>query len=355
MGEKSKKQTVGFLGGKFLPFHLGHVYFIVAASNMVDELYVILSSSKNRDKQLCEREGIKYISDEIRFSWIGEAVNNLNNIKLIRIEDDQWDENYDWDSGADMIKKAIGKPIDFVFSSETTYNEHFKRNYPNAKHVIIDAGRNVVSISGTNLRKNLYTHWDKLPEYVRKNFVKKVVIVGTESSGKSTLAKKLAKLYNTNFVEEVGRKYCDKYSNHLTKEMFNLIAMEHFMEQEEKATNSDKVLFVDTEAVVTQFYLNKYFPGEKFPLIEEIIKIQNYDLVLYLEPDIEWVDDGLRFEREAEIRRQNNEEMKKMFSERGINFVSISGDYAERFNKARKLVDGLFLKHVDGNGGENVQ
>lgn len=338
----AKNKTVGFLGGKFLPFHLGHVYFIVAASNMVDELYIILSSSKNRDKQLCEREGIKYIPSEVRFSWIGEAVNNLDNIKLIHIEDDQWDENYDWDTGADMIKKAIGKPIDYVFSSEENYEEHFKKNYPNSKHIVIDAGRDVVSISGTELRKNLYSHWDKLPEYVRKYFVKKVAVVGTESCGKSTLVKKLAKLYNTNFVEEVGRRYCDKYSNRLTKEMFNLIAMEHFLEQERMTVNSDKVIFVDTEATVTQFYLGKYFPGQKSDLIEELIKLQNYDLVIFLEPDVEWVDDGLRVDREESIRKKNDEEMKNMFKERGINFVIVKGDYNERFNTARKLVDNLF-------------
>jgi len=337
-----KTKTIGFLGGKFLPFHLGHVYFIVAASNMVDELYIILSSSKNRDKQLCERDGIKYIPDKVRFSWIGEAVNNLDNVKLVQIEDDQWDENYDWDTGADMIKKAIGKPIDFVFSSETSYDEHFKRNYPNAKHIVIDAGRDVVDISGTELRKNLYKNLDKLPPYVRKYFIKKVLIIGTESCGKSTLVKKLAKLYNTTFVEEIGRNYCNKYSDCLTKEMFPLIAMEHFLEQEEKATHSNRVLFVDTDATITQFYLNKYFPGEKSDLIEEIIKLQNYDLVIFLEPDVRWVDDGLRNEGEEEIRKKNNEEMKKMFRDRGINFISINGDYTERFDKSRKLVDDLF-------------
>jgi HTH-type transcriptional repressor of NAD biosynthesis genes len=199
-----------------------------------------------------------------------------------------------------------------------------------------------VNISGTELRKNLYSHWDKLPEYVRKYFVKKVVIVGTESCGKSTLAKKLAKLYNTNFVEEVGRRYCEKYSNRLTKEMFNLIAMEHFLEQEEKTTHSSKLIIIDTEAIITQFYLNKYFEGEKSDLIEEIIKIQNYDLVIFLEPDIAWINDGLRSEGEKGIREKNNEQMKQMFKERGISFVTITGNYDERFNKARVLIDKLF-------------
>jgi len=335
-------ETIGFMGGKFLPLHVGHIYAIVAASNKVDKLYVILSSSKNRDKELCERDGIKYIPDEVRFSWIGEAVNNLENVELIHIEDDQWDENYDWDTGADMIKKAIGKPIDFVFSSETSYDEHFRKNYPNSKHIIIDAGREVVNISGTELRKDLYKNWDKLPEYVRKYFVKKVVIVGTESCGKSTLVKKLAKLYNTNFVEEVGRRYCDKYSNRLTREMFDLIAMEHFLEQQEKAVRSNKVMFVDTEAVVTQFYLNKYFKGEKSSLIEEIIKLQSYDLVLFLEPDVKWVDDGLRNEGEERVRKDNNEELKRMFDERKIPYITISGDYTERFNKAKEIINSLF-------------
>ena len=98
-----------------------------------------------------------------------------------------------------------------------------------------------------------------------KNLIRQM----SEYSKKWTLFKKnLAKLYNTNFLEEIGRKYCEKYSDRLTKEMFNLIAMQHFIEQENKTINSNKVLFVDTEAFVTQFYLNKYFKGEKSQLIE---------------------------------------------------------------------------------------
>ncbi|MEI7718359.1 MAG: multifunctional transcriptional regulator/nicotinamide-nucleotide adenylyltransferase/ribosylnicotinamide kinase NadR [archaeon] len=338
------KKTVGFIGGKFLPFHLGHVYVILAASNLVDELYVVLSSSKNRDKELCARDGIKYMPAEVRLSWIGESLSNLDNIKVIHIEDDHWDSDYDWEEGANMIKKAIGKPIDFVFSSENSYNDFFKKYYPDSKHIVVDDKRKTVTISATEMRKNLYDHWDKLPNCVRSFFTKKIAIVGTESCGKSTLAKKLAKFYNTEFVHEVGRDFCEKYSNQLTAEMFNYIAMEHLLLQRKKAEECNKLLFVDSDAVITQYYLDMYFNGKKSELIEHIIKLQDYDLVIYLEPDVKWVADGTRFAGEEEVRKKNNEKLKKMFGERGIEFVSINGSYEERFNKARQLVDKLFEK-----------
>ena len=85
-----------------------------------------------------------------------------------------------------------------------------------------------------------------------------------------------------------------------------------------------------------------YISGARSDLIEEIIKLQDYDLVLYLEPDIKWVEDGLRFAGADEVRKLNNEKLKKMYAERGIPFVCITGNYDERFNKARELVDDLF-------------
>jgi HTH-type transcriptional repressor of NAD biosynthesis genes len=338
------KKTVGFIGGKFLPFHLGHVYVILAASNQVDELYVVLSSSKNRDKELCERDGIKYIPAEVRLAWIGESLNDIGNVKIIHIEDDHWDADYDWEEGANLIKKAIGKPIDYVFSSEVDYNKYFSKYYPDSKHIIVDDKRKTITISATELRKDIYSHWDKLPNCVRSYFIKKVAIVGTESCGKTVLTQKLAKFYNTAYVEEVGRKYCEKYSNQLTREMFDLIAMEHFILQKKRLEESNKVLFIDSEAIVTKYYLEMYTKNENSKAIDDIIGLQNYDLVIYLEPDINWVDDGLRFQGKEEERRENNRKLKEMFKEKGIKFISIDGSYNERFDKARELVDNLFIR-----------
>lgn len=337
-----KEKTTGFIGGKFLPVHLGHVYAIISAANQVDELYIILSSSKKRDKKLCERDGIRYMPAETRLSWLGELLSNMENVKIIHVEDDYWDEDYDWAEGAEMIKKAIGKKIDCVFSSETDYGRYFRKFYPDSKHVVIDAGRKIVNISATEMRKSIYKNWDKLPNCVKAYFTKKVAIVGTESCGKSTLAKNLAKFFNTNFVQEVGREYCERYSNRLTRDMFDRIAMEHFVLQAEKIKESNRVIFADSDAVITQYYLGMYFNGERSNLIEEIIRLQDYDLVIFLEPDVAWVDDGLRFAGEEETRRTNNEKLKKMYADRGIRFASVGGSFSERFDRARELVDNLF-------------
>ena len=340
-----EKETVGFLGGKFIPLHLGHIYAGLEASNQVDKLFIILSSSKNRDRELCDKSNIKYIPAEIRLSWLGESFNHLDNVEIIHIEDDQWDHDYDWADGARMIKEAIGRPIDIVFSSETDYDYLFKKFYPQSKHVIIDNSRNTVNISATEMRNNLYAHWDKIPLSVRKHYVFQVAIVGTESCGKSTLTEKLAKFYNTNFMHEIGRDYCVKYSNQIAKYMFNQIAMEHYMEQQKRAELSNRVLLVDTEAVVTQYYLDMYHEGQKSNLVEEIAKLQDYDLVLFLEPDVKWVPDGFRFKGEKDQRNAGNAKLKEMYRERGIEFVSIAGNYQQRFQRAKAQIDDLLKRN----------
>jgi HTH-type transcriptional regulator, transcriptional repressor of NAD biosynthesis genes len=69
--------------------------------------------------------------------------------------------------------------------------------------------RELVSISGTKIRENPYQHWDYLPEVVRPCFVKKVCIFGPESTGKSTLTKKLAEHFHTSYVHEYARPFLD--------------------------------------------------------------------------------------------------------------------------------------------------
>jgi len=333
--------TVGFMGGKFLPFHLGHLYAFITASNLVDKLYIVLSYSKKRDMELCLRDGIKYMPGEVRATWLGEAFNDIPNIEIITIEDDEWDNNYNWEAGVAKIRQAIPERLTHVFSSENDYTTFFERFYPEAKHIIIDNGRNTVNISATKLRNNIYEYWHFLPKFVRAFFTKKVAIVGTESTGKSTLTTMLAKFYNTAFVHEVGRDYCEKYKNQLIPSMFESIAMEHYILQEKLIHKSNKLMLIDSDAIITEYYMDMYC-GAHSLLINEIIAKQDYDLVLYLEPDVEWVADGFRFSGANEQRLRNNKKLKQMYVDYGVNIVPISGNYSNRFFTAQREIDSLF-------------
>jgi HTH-type transcriptional repressor of NAD biosynthesis genes len=334
--------NVGFIGGKFLPLHLGHVYAITYASNMVDKLYVVLSHSEKRDRELSERDGISYISPDKRLSWLGKLASNMDNVFILDIEDEYGINDYCWDDGASRIKEAIEEPINLVFSSEESYTETFNILYPDAEHIIIDNERNNIKISATDIRKDLYGNWYNIPKYVRKDFVKKVAVIGTESCGKSTLVRNLAKIFDTNFVSEYGRDMCEEYSNFLTEEMFDEIIYKQKVNEIDEIKTSNRVMFIDSEAVVTQYYLGLYFNNSIKELYNQVAINQNYDMYLFLEPDVEWISDGLRNQSGECVRKTNNHHLKQMFNQLGIDYKIVKGSYIKRFNDSIELVNKLF-------------
>jgi HTH-type transcriptional regulator, transcriptional repressor of NAD biosynthesis genes len=336
--------SVGFIGGKFLPLHQGHVYAIVHASTMVDELYVVLSHSQIRDKELCKGTKMEYMPPQIRLRWLSQLTRDMPHVKVVSIEDYEGNDDYDWKKGAQLIKEAIGKPIDYVFSSESEYNDIFKELYPDSQHVMIDPERSHVTICATAIRKEgVYRYWEFIPDFVKPYFIKKVVVVGTESCGKSTLTKNLAKIYNTTYVEEYGRTVCEELGGCegiMVKEDYQKIAYGHKMKEIEAIDRANKVVFIDTEAIVTQFYSNLY-NDEHQPVLDEMAKLQDYDLWLYLEPDVKWVDDGLRVHGEVEVRDQNNQHLKALLEKQNINYITLNGDYVSRLKGAIDSIEML--------------
>ncbi|MBT2679677.1 multifunctional transcriptional regulator/nicotinamide-nucleotide adenylyltransferase/ribosylnicotinamide kinase NadR [Bacillus sp. ISL-35] len=336
---------VGMYGGKFIPVHLGHVYAMIKASTMVDELHVIVSYDTEYEKNILFKDArIPYIPFKQRIRWWKQLTKDLAHVQVHAIEEIQTGQFSDWEKGADKIKGAIGKEIDVVFSSEPGYSKYFDVLYPGAEHRVIDAARENYPVSATAIRQDgAMKYWGMLPHQVRPFFVKKVVIVGTESCGKSTLVRNLAALYNTVFVEETGRTYYERLGDCETITLpadFPEIAIEHKYREKQQLEIANKVLFIDTEAIVTQ-YFSMLYVNEHQQVLDTLASIQNYDLWLFLEPDVEWVDDGTRSFGEQAVREANNETLKRMLDERGVEYETISGSYEERLQKAMELVDQL--------------
>lgn len=336
--------TVGMYGGKFLIVHKGHVNAMIQASTMVDELHVIVSYDEEYEKEHHFKDTkIKHVPFHQRLRWWKEITKDMNHVFVHAVEEKQTGQFSDWEQGAIGIKKAVGKHIDFVFSSEHEYGPFFEKLYEGAKHIVIDADRAQYNISATKIRKEgAVAHWNMLPTIVRPYFAKSVVVVGTESCGKSTLVRNLATIYNTSYVKEFGRTFYENIGAEIViEEDFPKIAFEHKYHEEQARKIANKLFFVDTEAIVTQYFSIAYL-DKRQPVLDEIAKLQKYDLWLFLEPDVKWVDDGTRAFGEQEVREKNNEILKSLLDEHEIEYISIQGNFEERLSLARSAVDKLF-------------
>ncbi len=335
-------KTVGFFGGKFVPVHNGHVYSMIQASTMVDELHVIVCYDEESEKEELYKDSvIPYIHPSQRARWWKEITKDMPHIHVHTVYHKNTMDIKDWEDGAFSIKEAIGKPITHVFSSEESYDEFFVKLYPESTHCLLDFKRTCHPISATQIRKEgVMRHWHHLPKVVQRYFVKKVVVVGSESCGKSTLVRNLATLYNTVFVEEHGRTYYEELGDFETfyREDFHKIAFRQKYFEEEGLKHANKVIFYDTEAIVTLRFLVEY-NGVDSELLRQIANEQEYDLWLFLEDDVVFVDDGTR----GYVNDRNNSThlLKQLLKEHRVKYISIKGSFSERLSSAMKEVDKL--------------
>ena len=180
------------------------------------------------------------------------------------------------------------------------------------------------------------TYWDFIPAIIRPYFVKKVCFYGPESTGKTTMAKRLAEVYQTEFVPEVSREMIA--SNNFTEE--DIIRIGHAQTQRvlEKVKTANKILFCDTDLITTQIYSQTYLhrvPGILYELERRI----KYDRYFLFDIDLPWVDDGLR-----DLGNQRNEMydvFKNELVKRKIPFIDVRGNHEEREEIIKKELNRL--------------
>ena len=249
----------------------------------------------------------------------------------------------DWKNGTNNIKRQIKDNIDYIFGSEIGYSEMFNILYPDSKYIILDSDRKKFPISSTDIRRDgAFRHWNYIPNICKQYYNKKVVIVGTESTGKSTMVKKLALYYNTEYVEEFGRVMCEKLkTGQPTEEYYPYIVYGQKMLEFERIQTANKILFIDTESTVTQFY-SELYADKNFKLLDEISKLHEYDLIIYLSNDVKWVDDGLRIHNSKEERKKNDLRLKFLLNANKLNYRIVNDkNYNSRFKSILKIVDNL--------------
>lgn len=316
----------GLVIGKFMPVHNGHVALINFAMTHCDELIVSMSYTEKDP-----------IHPELRLGWLRSIFEHEPRIKVEKVIDDFDDESLSLEQRTKIWSQFIQKrfpPVDLVISSEH-YGEPLAKHL-GVSHLMFDSTRTKVPVSATEIRNYPLRNWKFLPAVVKPYFVKKICFYGAESTGKSTMAEKMALYYNTVFVPEVAREM-------ITSNVFTLDDIIRIGEAQadriaEKSKIANKILFCDTDAITTQIY-SKHYLGEVPTVLYELEQQIHYDMYFLFDVDVPWVSDGLRDlgNQRAEMASIFKSELEK----RKIPYVLVAGNWQARFEIIRKEVDQL--------------
>ena len=190
--------------------------------------------------------------------------------------------------------------------------------------------------------------------------IKKIVVIGPESTGKSTLCEKLAAHYNTLWVSEYAREYLEKngaeysYDDLLTIAKGQIDLEENISYQlsvtgvqQASSLIADtsllipRYLFIDTDMYVMKVWAEFVFNKCHNWILNRIVE-RKYDLYLLCNVDLPWVEDALREYPDKKIRKKLFLFYKELMVNQSTPWCIISGDYEERLKKAIHFIDSSF-------------
>ena len=338
----------GLVVGKFAPLHHGHELLIGRALAECDEVVVL---------SYCDPE-LPGCGPERRERWLRDRFPQARRLVLRR---DSLPAG--WAGGgpdeftipppndaphavhrrftALVCLKLLGVEVDAVFTSEAygegfaaALTDEFRRHRPGAAgvhHVAVDPARQLVPASGTAIRADPHAHRDRLAPDVYASFVRRVCLLGGESSGKSTLAAALARALDTVYVPEYGRERWEACGGDLAFPDMLRIAQRQVEREDAAVGRAHGWLVCDTSPLTTLFYSHDLF-GRTDPVLERLAAERRYDLTLLCAPDFPFVQDGTR--RDDAFRRRQHAWYLAQLTARRDPWTHVEGDVDRRARTA---------------------
>jgi HTH-type transcriptional regulator, transcriptional repressor of NAD biosynthesis genes len=356
----------GLIVGKFYPPHRGHQYLIDQAASQCTQLTVLVMAAA------CESLPLS-----ARVTWMREACAWLPGVSVLGIRCDapvDYADEVIWTAQVAVMRAALeasGTPApDAVFSSEPYGGELAARL--GAEHVCVDASRAAVPVCASGIRADLAARWEDLIAPARAGLAARVVLVGAESTGTSTIAQQLADSYRgrggvwarTRCVTEAGRDYtATKWQQardqaalaglpeppldtlEWTQADFDAVAAEQTRRENEAAADGSPLLVCDTDAFATSVWERRYLGGQARGLQPwATALLPHHDVYLVTSHEgVPWHDDGLR-EGDLMIRAAMTGWFTAALTAAGHSWVLLTGGIEDRLMLAVKVTESV-LQH----------
>ena len=323
------KRGVGMLLGKFYPPHRGHVYLCEFALAHVERLHIVVGSLQRETMPGALRHHL------MQQLVPGASVHHLTDEN----PQDPSEHPAFWDIWRESLLRTLPEPVDFVFASEP-YGERLAAEL-GARFIPVDPARAILPIRATTIREDPLAAWADLPRAVRPHFVKRVCLMGPESTGKTTLAASLARDLETVWVPEYARTYLAGREGQPVLADFAPIARGQLASEQSLAADANRVLICDSDALTTALYAQALC-GEVPDEVQQLADAGHYDLTLVTAPDVPYVPEPLRFLPQA--REAFFERCTSALEARGRRYLVLSGGWAARRRGARAAVDALLAR-----------
>lgn len=313
----------GFLLGKFLPPHRGHLFMCRVAQSLCDELTILVCSLPEDP-----------IPGGRRYEWMRTLFPTARVLHHdARVPQTPAEHAEFWQIWRGICKSAHPEPIDLVFGSED-YVVRLASELA-AEPMVIDRERFAFPISGTRVRDHPYRHWPMIPGPVRPWYQKRVVLFGGESTGKSSVAAKLADIFNTLNVPEYGRTHdAVRLGKPWMSHDFDLIRERQTAMRRAVAEDAGPILIEDTDPLLTDVW-------QAMLLGTPLARSANAEiahLYLFLAPDLAWENDGTRYWDNPQSRNRFDRLCTEILDACRANYVRISGNWDKRLNGCRSAI-----------------
>lgn len=328
-----KKFERGLVVGKFCPLHRGHMLVIDSALAACDEV-IVLSYTKP------EFDGC---GSAVREGWLRALYPQVRSLVLADGDPVDLPAN----DGPDAQHRAfvgwvcttiLRCNVDVVFTSED-YGDGFAAALTTyfgrvVQHVCVDRARSLVPISGTAIRADPYAARAFLAPAVYSSFVRRVAVLGGESSGKTSLARTLAEKLGTTWAPEYGRELWVEKSGALGYEDMLRIGQEQVVREEALVQHANRFLLCDTTPLTTLCYSMDMF-GRADPQLEALAQ-RSYDTIVLCAPDFLFVQDGTR--RDTHFRSRQHIWYRYVLDRNRIAYTVLAGPLEQRLQHAISLL-----------------
>ena len=173
--------------------------------------------------------------------------------------------------------------------------------------------------------------------------IKKIVVIGPESTGKSTLCSQLAEHYKTLWCPEYAREYLEiNGMDYSYNDLLTIAKGQIELEDKIQSTvdRRQSTVFIDTDMYVMKVWCEFAF-GKCHSWILNQIAIRKYDLYLLCNVDLPWTKDNLREYPDLETRNKLYHFYKDIMVNQSVPWIDISGTYEQRLETAINAVDDL--------------